>query len=211
MATAIINFFYELIYNSKLNSSPYRSISLRTCDLASIVGWSTSTNPADANEKPHFLLSLQKQMAEDIAEDKEECEILERLNKLISTLDNTQSDEVDISEPNYPQPEGIVAQYNARPIFVLSDEYIESDFNISCEQFIDNAMEIEKTSVDLSELMKLNLPADINVISECKRLLHLSASPQSNRERTTTAPCFRTRRVEVEPTTGRPEKKIYGN
>lgn len=51
-----------------------------------------------------------------------------------------------------------------------------------------------------------------NLAGDCKRLLHLSASPQSQRERTQAAPCFRTRRVELEPPSaaGRPDKKIYG-
>lgn len=56
---------------------------------------------------------------------------------------------------------------------------------------------------------------ETNLANDCKRLLHLSASPQSVRDRTQTATCFRTRRVDLEQgaaagSAARPDKKIYG-
>lgn len=124
-------------------------------------------------------------------------------------------------EPVFPQGEGIVTQYTMRPIFTV----ISSDNNLLTDQLTTNywcskpsplrfddgneTLTTDTISCDLIEMIKTCLPLETNLTSDCKRLLHLSASPQSNRERTTSAPCFRTRRVEVEPTTGRPEKKIY--
>lgn len=69
----------------------------------------------------------------------------------------------------------------------------------------------ERIPCDLTLLIQNHLPTDTaqSLLTDCKRVLHLSVSPQSNRERTPTAPCFRTRRVEVEASTGRIDKKIY--
>ncbi|XP_055610444.1 protein virilizer [Uranotaenia lowii] len=110
-----------------------------------------------------------------------------------------------------PQAEGIVTQYSSRSVFVVSEEFedqLKASFWLSfspCEE----DLEREQIPCDLQELAKTCLTGDINLTSDCKRLLHLSASPHSNRDRVATAPCFRTRRVEVEPSTGRPEKKIF--
>ncbi|XP_055639184.1 protein virilizer [Toxorhynchites rutilus septentrionalis] len=110
-----------------------------------------------------------------------------------------------------PQAEGIVTQYASRSVFIVSEEFedqLKASYWLSfspCEE----DLEREQIPCDLQELAKTCLSGDINLTSDCKRLLHLSASPHSNRDRVTTAPCFRTRRVEVEPSTGRPEKKIF--
>lgn len=130
------------------------------------------------------------------------------------------------NEPPFPSSENIVVQYSMRPIFNIASNDLKS--NEFPEQFstnywyshlqsfnrFDNLMDtqsplMDNVPCDFVEMIKICLPTETNLTNDCKRLLHLSASPQSNRERTTTAPCFRTRRVEVEPTTGRPEKKLY--
>lgn len=133
-------------------------------------------------------------------------------------------------EPSFSQGDGIVAQYSQRPLFtIVSDEIVATNLadqlttsywcsKPSPSRFIDDDIQqpqqqhqqpVDTVPCDLIEMIKTCLPPETNLSSDCKRLLHLSASPQSNRERTTSAPCFRTRRVEVEPSTGRPEKKIY--
>lgn len=128
------------------------------------------------------------------------------------------------AEPPFPQGESIVAQYSMRPIFnVAPSEFKASDFpeqlssqfwysHLSFNRFdelIDTQPTADAVPCDLIEMIKTCLPPETNLPNDCKRLLHLSASPQSARERTTSAPCFRSRRVELEPTTGRPEKKLY--
>ncbi|XP_055539648.1 protein virilizer [Wyeomyia smithii] len=110
-----------------------------------------------------------------------------------------------------PQAEGIVTQYASRSVFIISEEFedqLKASYWLSFSP-CDEDIEREQIPCDLQELAKTCLAGDINLTSDCKRLLHLSASPHSNRDRVTTAPCFRTRRVEVEPSTGRPEKKIF--
>lgn len=148
----------------------------------------------------------------------------------ISMIANTNSDSVQNSpapEPSFLQCDGIVAQFSQRTLYTIVSDEIVPNTNYaeqlttaywcaksSPNRFVDDEtvqsmQSCDTVPCDLIEMMKTCLPPDTNLSSDCKRLLHLSASPQSNRERTTSAPCFRTRRVEVEPSTGRPEKKIY--
>uniref|UniRef100_A0A182RM39 Virilizer N-terminal domain-containing protein n=1 Tax=Anopheles funestus TaxID=62324 RepID=A0A182RM39_ANOFN len=110
-----------------------------------------------------------------------------------------------------PQAEGIVTQYGSRSVYLLSEECEEQLKATEWFGFspCDDDLEREQIPCDLQDLAKVCLSGDTNLTADCKRLLHLSASPHSNRDRLTTAPCFRTRRVEVEPSTGRPEKKIF--
>lgn len=134
--------------------------------------------------------------------------------------------------PAFAASEGIVSQYAIRRIYAVA-KYINGSVNaeqltttfwcsrpspLRLEDAVESSAAVTTTDLpvthdatpcDLLEVAKTCLPPDTNLTSDCKRLLHLSASPQSNRDRTTTAPCFRTRRVEVEPMTGRPEKKLY--
>ncbi|XP_061514589.1 protein virilizer [Anopheles gambiae] len=110
-----------------------------------------------------------------------------------------------------PQAEGIVTQYGSRSVYLLSED---CDDQLKATDWLgftpcDDDLEREQIPCDLQDLAKVCLSGDTNLTADCKRLLHLSASPHSNRDRLTTAPCFRTRRVEVEPSTGRPEKKIF--
>lgn len=163
-------------------------------------------------------------------------EIVFNLNNVLKALDSgvasiaTSSGPNDATqgspapEPSFPQGDGIVAQYTQRQLYTfVSDEIAATSFadqlttaywcaKPSPTRFVDDESQQptgDTVPCDLIEMIKMCLPPETNLSSDCKRLLHLSASPQSNRERTTSAPCFRTRRVEVEPSTGRPEKKIY--
>ncbi|KAL7737044.1 hypothetical protein ACLKA6_005265 [Drosophila palustris] len=121
-------------------------------------------------------------------------------------------------EPYLPQAEGIVTQYEARPIFTrfcataenaqLTARYWLEPLPIEVIEDMNEPL-YERIACDLTDLANVCLNPDLNLTGDCKRVLHLSGSPQSNREMTPTAPCFRTRRVEVEPATGRPEKKMF--
>lgn len=161
-------------------------------------------------------------------------EILSILRKLLNRLDaglaataaTKELLHVDspAAEPSFPQGESIVTQYTMRPIFnVTTGEIKSTDFpeqlttqywysHLTANRFddlIDSHPHMDSIPCDFIELIKSCLLPETNLTNDCKRLLHLSSSPQSNRASTTSAPCFRTRRVEVEPTTGRPEKKLY--
>lgn len=146
------------------------------------------------------------------------------LSALASTTKELLHVDSPAAEPPFPQGESIVVQYAMRTIYTIaSNEFKSSDFpeqlttqywytHLSANRFddlIDPPPNLDSVTCDFIEMIKSCLPPETNLTNDCKRLLHLSASPQSNRERTTSAPCFRTRRVEVEPTTGRPEKKLY--
>lgn len=196
------------------NELTHRQSSLAPADLASILSWPTK----NLNELYHPLEQL-KNTIEPLNTDKSLDDILDKLNNLFKILNSKSTvDASDLTEPAFPLPEGIVVQFTDRPVYQLIDDnpelnpLVQSNYWLGYPSFLDKTDEdVELIACDLCELAKTSLPSETNITSDCKRLLHLTASPQSNRERTTAAPCFRTRRVEVEPTTGRPEKKIYGN
>lgn len=118
----------------------------------------------------------------------------------------------ELPEPALGLTDGIVQQFGGRQLYSIADRFdAHHDFWPRVQIDVGKEGGGGVTSLcDLSEVIKGSLSLDTNVTADCKRLLHLSASPQSARERTQAAPCFRTRRVELEPTTGRPDKKIYG-
>lgn len=196
----VVRSFLELLKNAvEINCSSTRTLSLSSNDLCTILSWKSIVG-----EAKHPLMEL-KNGATGFADELDA--VLAKLSECQEELDWQ-----EIAEPSFGQSDGIVQQFSGRPIFMMIDEYTEgehSNYWASCSEDHPQS-EQEQVLCDLTELIKTCLPSDVNVTGECKRLLHLSASPQSNRERRTTAPCFRTRRVEVEPTTGRPEKKIYG-
>nr|XP_029711671.1 protein virilizer-like [Aedes albopictus] len=135
--------------------------------------------------------------------------LMDQLKDVAPGVMETQFD-FGVIEP-LPQAEGIVTQYSSRNVFIVSEEFedqLKASYWLSFSPCEDD-LEREQIPCDLNELAMSCLSGDINLTSDCKRLLHLSASPHSNRDRVATAPCFRTRRVEVEPSTGRPEKKIF--
>lgn len=205
-----IDFFTSVTTTNELT---HRQSSLLPSDIASILSWPTK----NLAELYHPLEQL-KNAIEPLNADKSLDDMLDKLNNLFKILNSASTiDTQDLNEPAFPLPEGIVAQFTDRPVYQLIDEnpeinhLIQSNYWLGYPSLMDKIEEdVEMIACDLCELAKSSLPTETNITSDCKRLLHLTASPQSNRERTTAAPCFRTRRVEVEPTTGRPEKKIYG-
>lgn len=206
LLNSFIDFIHHLIAHP-LHTKPPRTLVFGPIDMVTMLNWT----PVD---KPHPLRDLFNilEMIDDSAIDTNR----EKLSNFIDRMDASLTDvPTEWPEPPYPTTnDGLVALYNARPIYVVSGEYKVYQWSNTYfrDQFsgTNKVLADDHVIVDLGELIRTCLPAEMNIVSECKRLLHLSASPQSNRERTTTAPCFRTRRVEVEPTTGRPEKKIYG-
>lgn len=215
LVNSFVDFIHHLItsYQQQHEQKPQRTLVFGVIDLTTILnGTDQSSNSIQD------LLSILETI-DDSAMDV----YREKLTYIIDQLEASKKTEENLNEwstePAFPiVSEGLVAVYNARAIYTQNDDYKSYQWSLDYfrEQY-SNQKQISATAavddqiiVDLNELIKTCLPAEMNIVSECKRLLHLSASPQSNRERTTTAPCFRTRRVEVEPTTGRPEKKIYG-
>lgn len=215
-----------------------RSFLYADADLVKLLQYKRS-NDADATDDQHPLLQLeqnvqnmQKKSDQTDVEKMHLDDMAFIMIKLLAVLDagvsagvkdNLHVDSPGIETP-FPQPESIVTQFANRPTFTIAPtEFKSNDFpeqlttsywyshlySNRFEEIIDNPQSIDNVACDFLDLIKVCLPPETNLTNDCKRLLHLSASPQTNRERTTSAPCFRTRRVEVEPTTGRPEKKVY--
>ncbi|XP_065370485.1 protein virilizer [Calliphora vicina] len=198
------------------SSLPARSLKLSGLELAQIIGLKTEEPKSNLIEAISLILERNKEDINDTL-----LNDIQQLKDLMATVNGATNTEDDVlaSEPHLPQTESIVTQYDARPIFTTYDPQTDDGhmvahhwlniLNIESLTAEDFETQYERISCDLTELAKTCLTPECNLSSDCKRVLHLSASPQSNRERTPTAPCFRTRRVEVEPSTGRPEKKIY--
>lgn len=187
---------------------PNRTMKLTIQELIEIIGIKNENlNPL---KKLKDALECQETKNESLIQD---------LNSFLELLENPMEteDNQPLTEPIIPQAEGIVTQYLSRPVYAIYETLDDSQLTanywlepLRLDSFNEEVLsQLEKIPYDLSEIATSCLPPETNLSSDCKRVLHLSASPQSNRDRTATAPCFRTRRVEVEPTTGRPEKKIY--
>lgn len=229
--------FLSTLVRPEVVKTEQRSFAFSESDLVKLLQFKRILSDIDVtSEDLHPLLALEQtiqkiQAKPDQSDDVKMHleEMLFNLKKLLSVLDMglatiaaTTKDLFHVdspaAEPSFPQGESILVQYSMRPIFnIASIEFKSTDFpqqlttqywyaHWSVNEMHDT---IDNVPCDFIEIIKSCLPPETNLINDCKRLLHLSASPHSNRERTTSAPCFRTRRVEVEPTTGRPEKKLY--
>lgn len=199
--------------------SEHRTSQLGPNDLAIILNWRRTHNQmmsiTDSDHPEPLTLNHHPiQKLADAAASEASPELQLKLQILMGKLGQSdqQPELSELPEPALGLTDGIVQQFSGRQLYQIADHFdryhefgprVQVDV---CKEGPQSMMVI----CDLAEVIKGSLSLDTNVTAECKRLLHLSASPQSARERTQTAPCFRTRRVEVEPTTGRPDKKIYG-
>lgn len=225
----LISFLHSLTHiaeYSQQKTITIRSIKLSMAELYHLLGYQKNTNPtlmqrlSDAHTKCKDKTPTQIK-AEDASTSANN--LLTEITTELDAIDGSVSAESEddnaavgahVTEPTLPQSDGIVMQFAARPIFVEVDAAANEPqllvrywLQVDCMDLDDS--KYERVACDLTELAAECLSSETNLTTDCKRVLHLSASPQSNRERTPTAPCFRTRRVEVEPSTGRPEKKIY--
>ncbi|XP_069965070.1 protein virilizer isoform X1 [Bactrocera oleae] len=226
----LINLLHSLThiadYLQQQKTLPKRSLKLSTAELHHLLGYQKNATPtlmqrlSDAQIKCKDKTPTQIKSEDDsTSASKLLTEITIELNATDASASAESEDDnsaigAHVTEPTLPQSEGIVMQFAARPIFVEVDAAADEPqllarywLQVDCIDWDDG--KYERVACDLTELAAEYLASETNLTTDCKRVLHLSASPQSNRERTPTAPCFRTRRVEVEPSTGRPEKKIY--
>ena len=196
-----------------------RSIKFSSTELANILDFKAG--------EEHVLLKLKKELnaspespieptidpVDSIVVDSssEFKELKENLNFILNVLETeseaTTSTDTEVS---LPQAEGIVTQFALRVSHTIVTENIDEQLIHSYwnEELEDSPL--DQVECDLTELIRTCLPHDTNITADCKRLLNLSASPQTTRDRAQMGLCFRARRVELEPTTGRPEKKVFG-
>ncbi|GAB0095954.1 Protein virilizer [Sergentomyia squamirostris] len=199
---------------------PPRTLIVSGSQLASMVNWRQEKVEGEEAPELHALELLQKFLKqEEICEKHQLDGLLENCRQIVEFIDKEGDPAIPdpILEVNIdaalPQAEGIVTQYSSRIIFDTSEcigERLTVNYWLNspiCSK--DLVEDMEQIPCDLSDMIRTCLPPETNIVSDCKRLLHLVVSPQTTRERPIAAPCFRTRRVEVEPSTGRPEKKIF--
>ncbi|XP_011291101.1 protein virilizer [Musca domestica] len=227
---ALILFLRSLTQIEDLNQQysyiPPRTLKLTAQELAMIIGFNREEKEKTIIDRLLVLLERGESTEVNVSLKSD----LQQLKEMLTSCDvvlSSGNDEESVAsgnelnnEPTLPQTESIVSQYDSRPVFTIYDALNGDDYQMTSDYWLqalniddltaqDFETQYERVTCDLTELAQSCLTPECNLSSDCKRVLHLSASPQSNRERTPTAPCFRTRRVEVEPSTGRPEKKIF--
>lgn len=207
---AFIQLLLSLLRSDVVKSE--RSYFLTDIDLLKILQFKRTPN--DKDNKPtalHPLLLLQQNLLR--LQSKSELpdhvkgqlgEMLFSVDKLIASLDagivtfnaNKEYLHTDspATEPAYPTCENIVTQYSMRTIYtVATNELKAADYpeQLTVPYWSANRFEefegqsvTESVACDFLEIVKAYLPPDTNLTTDCKRLLHLSASPPSNRERT---------------------------
>lgn len=182
-------------------------------------------NPKEASERVHPLLELRDFLAENRGEANDP--LLENCTDIVTYLEAARKADtmgggatslmpiMTKNEQDYqlPQAEGIVAQYAARQVFAViqsgQDERLSVNYWLNAPNYDEDVGEMDQVPCDLTEIVKSCLPSDTNLVADCKRLLNLSVSPQA-RDRAIAAPCFRTRRIEMDPLAAGREKKIFG-
>lgn len=208
---------------SEATNIPPRTLSLTISELAKILKWNSEEY---SNGKCVHFLQIFNALVNEVKPDGDPDESFETLENaealksdlfsLISQLQLESSkvkENVNSSDEDFllPQAEGIVTQFSSRVPFYVADnlEDVTIDYWMlnTCDDF---DQPCDGVQYDLNELVKECLPPDTNIVSDCKRLLALSSSPQATKDKSQTGLCFRTRRVEVnDPVPGRPEKKIF--
>jgi hypothetical protein len=200
--------------SGEITSIPPRTTSMTVGELSSLFKW--NSEEFKNGSKIHFLEVFSALVNEPAVEDEEVFPaetIKSDLEALLEQIREAKVDEkvaTDVESP-LAQAEGIVTQFSSRVAFYTTENLDE----LTMDYWILNGCDEEETpevvQCDLDELVRQCLPVDTNIGSDCKRLMTLSSSPQSSRERNQAGLCFRTRRVEVvDPIAGRPEKKIFG-
>lgn len=211
------------IESNDVSVVPSRSMSLGISEFSNTFKW--NSDEYKNGTKIHFLEVFSALVNESRmeTEDDDTAEIVHGANlktdleSLLEQLRESSKSSNDIvassdNECSLAQAEGIVSQFSSRVAFYTTDnlEELTIDYWVlnGCDD--DDTPQNDVVQCDLDELVRQCLPPDTSIGSDCKRLLALSSSPQSSRERNLAGLCFRTRRVEVvDPIPGRPEKKIF--
>lgn len=212
------------VETNETSAAPTRNLSLSLKELSNILKW--NSDEYKNGSKIHFLEVFSALIAEENMETNDEEtngvtqgvnlktdieSLLEQLRESVGSA--TEAVASSEHEHALKQAEGIVTQFSSRVAFAPT-ENIE---DLTIDYWVLNGREDEEADLketvvqcDLDELVRQCLHPDTNISSDCKRLLALSSSPQSSRDRNVPGLCFRTRRVEVvDPIPGRPEKKIF--
>lgn len=214
---------------------PIRTIAFMAKQLCKFLEWPQENCKKREHALTQLLVFLESKKQEIESPSKPESsdtdpKFEDGLEECVQNLIKFLNENVDLVEPTisenslsqfdssfdltFPQAEGIVTQFSSRQVFFITDDVDDSltaNHWLNMPVLEDDPL-IEKIPCDMTEIVSSCLPSDTNITAECKRLLHLSASPQSNRDRQTAAHCYRTRRVDIDLATGRPEpsRRIYG-
>lgn len=138
---------------------PARSLVITPQELALILGWDKSSE-----EDKHPLYCIDTLLQESRAEDDSLETLCENVTELIKLLEEEGSKPIEakeINEPLLPAPESLIAQFAARPVFIVGDvddDRLSAAYWLATPPLDDQDTEMEQVQCDLLELAHSNLP-----------------------------------------------------
>ncbi|XP_075224431.1 VIR_N domain-containing protein isoform X2 [Lycorma delicatula] len=176
--------FIELVHacvqpenQSEETGLPPRTLFATPLEMAVFLSWGTPFE-----EYKHPLYCLQKLLQDD-GHDIEPIEGLpENVNALIKMLEEDASkpaESRETTEPLLPQPEQLLAQFSARPVFVVGevdDDRLSATYYLASPAIDDQDSEMEQITCDLLEIAKVDLP-EMNLLERVAALCRHKAAP----------------------------------
>ncbi|KAF2903313.1 hypothetical protein ILUMI_02877 [Ignelater luminosus] len=158
-----------------------RTIKMSLGEVKALIGWKQESSEEN---KIHPLLQLQELLKKTIREDKTfDNYLLEGVTNIINILNKEASESKETyTEPLLPAPGSLLIQFAGRPIFTLSDvadEQLTSAYWLSAPTD-EGSGDIENVTCDLSEMCRLHLPSEVNLIREVEKLCRIY--PSNNTE-----------------------------
>ena len=193
-AKLFTDFLQQHLNLQQQKTLPKRSLKLSTAELHHLLGYQKNATPtlmqrlSDAQIKCKDKTPTQIKSEDDsTSASKLLTEITIELNATDASASAESEDDnsaigAHVTEPTLPQSEGIVMQFAARPIFVEVDATADEPqllarywLQVDCIDWDDG--KYERVACDLTELAAEYLASETNLTTDCKRVLHLSASP----------------------------------
>ncbi|XP_054285555.1 protein virilizer-like isoform X1 [Macrosteles quadrilineatus] len=187
---------------------PARAITLSPPELANILGWEKNSE-----EKKHPLYTVDTLLQESRSEDETLESLCENVTELIRLLEEEGSKPLEtkeVPEPMLPSPDTLLAQFSARPVFVVGeveDDRLAAGYWLSVPPPDDQDSEMQQVAADLLEVVAKDVPdfplaEKVATLCRHKAVGDLDTSTSPNTHTNTTADNS-SRRPFVAPMRGR--------
>ncbi|XP_039284110.1 protein virilizer isoform X2 [Nilaparvata lugens] len=165
---------------------PPRTLALTTRQLAGYLGWQHSAASDHNSNSNHPLSQLDKLVKENISTDEEQLDSvrdnLTALIKMIDEEDENPPEQKEMVEPQLPAAEPMLAQFAARPVFVVGEvdeERVSATYYLAAPPLDehDAATGDQLHAVcDLLEVTRAHLP-DCNLVERVAQLCRHKPAP----------------------------------
>ncbi|XP_046659595.1 protein virilizer isoform X2 [Homalodisca vitripennis] len=155
---------------------PARTFTVTAPELANLLGWGRHS------DSKHPLYAVNTLLQESRAEDESLETLCENVTELIRLLESDGSKPLEpkeLSEPLLPAPDSLLAQWSARPVFVVGD--VEDDrltvsYWLTVPQPDDQDSDMQQVGCDLMEVARVELP-DLPLAERLATLCRHKAAP----------------------------------